>query len=990
MTPSSLNDLIDSIRLLLDGRPSSMAAEVVALEYARHCREVNERLGRIAPMLAGGGEIQALQLAEQPPRVLDVAVSLSFGGEAAWQEYCRDHGHEVAPLIDARTLEALMGVESKGVSSNHPLYKDYRTAVSSKDDAKAYELIRIITRLNPSDENAAREIKRLERKSLQAALAELRVALAAKNDDEVLAIMPRVEQSSEREVFEKLAEWQEAAVIRQRRRLEEALRRMPELMQKAEEELKSGNWRHAAVSHGEFSLLFDAHDPTGKATQMTGRSNSMSAQLAKHRAEAERVGRVNQLVAEMSLIADEAENRAVTPLGLTPDFAGPLLENLVRMWRQIEELRGEVPAGPRSRIDSARAQLSQTIERGRSARRSRMIATTAAAILVLLVAAGIGLLAFRASGHAKTLADLQSKQATSALSDLLQRVKEKESILLRFPSLSAAAANAGRWLETTSADLKTAEQELGRLEKTQSEQFAGLASPELHQRMEEAVAMVAKLPADLKATLELRLIVLRNEGERTLQKRQEAADRQAREAITQWTIVLSAVDFKTSASVAGTSIKESEAALTPFVSFASHKESLLRLPASTESGIQDLDSGLGKVRDQVRAVESALAELEGATDTESYRESLKTLASCRFKEAADAQLLLDSWPSDERVKAFLIFRNDLTALKAAENDLSPNFPLPDSATKLDREVIGELMKSETLNGLWEVSWQRTKGPVQNCLSKKELDRHGLHSWSGKVASYPRHSSSELKFVDTRFGEADGITVIVNRISPASGMMHKLQLPLLLDDTGTEYRSSILPLVDRVSNTTDASPLARAYVLSRLFKLIRGREQAWGLHYCPELINDIAAFTEVEIKCPIIENSWLLEEKPHYFKPWADYFSGRNARSISANLQKMKSAASSGIKNPVVLAGHVDSGGILKLRESRTRRLLLGISETKTGRQGPCLAGTMEAGSTTFVPSTQLAPLSPLLCIELPEADQIFLQSIHLPVTSPLPTATSNP
>lgn len=989
MIPSSLNDLVDSIRLLLDGRPSSMAAEVVALEYSRQCREVNERLGRIAPMLAGGGEIQALQLAEQPPRVLDVAVSLSFGGEAEWQEYCQDHGHEVAPLIDARTLEALLGVESKGVSSNHPLYKDYRSAVSSKDDAKAYELIRIITRLNPSDENATREIKRLERKSMQAALAELRTALAAKNDDEVLAMMPRVEQGGEREVYEKSGDWQEAVSIRQQHRREDALRRMPELMLRAEDEMKSGDWRHAAVSHGEFTLLFDVYGTSGEAADMSERAHAMGAQLAKHRAEAERVGRVNQLVAEMSLIADETENRAVTPLGITPEFASPLLENLVRMWRQIEELRGEIPAGPRSRIDSTRALLSQTIERGRSSRRTRMIAASAAIILVLLAAVGIGLLAFRASEHAKMLADLQAKKSSSALSDLLRRVKEKESLLLRFPSLSAAAADAGHWLDTAAADAKLAEQELGRLEKARNEQFAGLSSSELHERLEEVQAMVGKLPADMKDAFELRLAVLRNEGERTLLKRQEATDRQAREAIARWTAVLNEVDYKDSANVAHESIKDSEPAMSPFLALASYKDSLLRLPPSTESGIQDLEKDLEKVREQVEAVQDAMTDLEGATDTENYRDALNKLSVCSFQEAAAAQLLLDTWPEDDRVKAFLLFRNDLTALKAAENDISANTPVPESATKLDRDVLGELMKSETLNGLWEVVWKKGKDSPQRCLSKKELKRHGASSWSGTVASYPKHSSSELKFVDVQFSSTDDITVIVNRISPISAMMHNLQLSLLLDDTGTVYRTSILPLIDRVTNAKEASPLARAFVLSRLFKLIRGREQAWGLHYCPELISDIAAFDELEMKWPLIENSWLLEEKPGYYKPWEDYFAERDRRSFSDNLRKMKSAASSGVRNPISLAGWSDMNGTAKLQASRIPRLLLGIGDSKSENPGPCVAGIATPNSATFSSATPLLPLSPILCIEFSESDQNFLKSLHSPVTDPQPT-TSTP
>jgi uncharacterized protein YqiB (DUF1249 family) len=97
MSSTSHNDLIDSIRSLLDGRITSSPPEVVALEYARLCRDVNDRLSRIAPMLQEGGEIQALQIAEQPPRLLDLAFVLSFGSEVEWQEYCRAHGHEVAP-----------------------------------------------------------------------------------------------------------------------------------------------------------------------------------------------------------------------------------------------------------------------------------------------------------------------------------------------------------------------------------------------------------------------------------------------------------------------------------------------------------------------------------------------------------------------------------------------------------------------------------------------------------------------------------------------------------------------------------------------------------------------------------------------------------------------------------------------------------------------------------------------------------------------------
>jgi hypothetical protein len=989
MTPSSLHELIDSIRALLDGHPGSVVAEVVALEYAGRCREVNERLGRLAPMLAGGGEIQALQLAEQPPRVLDLAVALSFGGEVNWQEFCRNHGHEIAPLIDARTLEDLLGVVEKGISPNHPLYKDYRSAVSSRNDAKAFELIRIITRLNPGDENAAREIKRLERKALQAALAELRAALAAGNAGEVLALMSKVEQVGDLETYSVLPEWREAATLRQKQRREAAWARMPELLKAGETEMITGNWRYAAVSYSEYALLFETYGFAAGSPELSERAGVLEGQLTKHRNEAERISRVKRLLAEMLATADEVETRAVTAAGLTPEYAGPVAESLARDWRELVELRGEIPAGPGARIDATRARLSQTIERGRSSRRLRLAGAAVGVTLFLLLVAGIGLLALRASGHAKMLADLQAKQSTGPLADLLARVDQDESLLLKFPSLGVAAADARLWLETAAADLELTDQELSRLERGREENFAGVPSVELHARLEEVAAMASRLPPDKGKAVQSRLLVLANEGDRVLQGRRESLDGEARELLGHWASVLEAIDYQDSVVSAREAVEDSGTALAPFLALAGHKTSVLRLPASTEAGIEDLSNRLGKVSQQVAAVAEALAGLDAARSPDAYRSELAILADLNFREAQAARLLVDSWPDDERMKAFLIFRSDLTAMKAAENDSGIDLPLPVGATRLDREVLGALMKSETLNGLWEVAWKNGNGTMSRYLSRKELPRTTLSSWSGMLAPYPRHASSPLKFVELQFSNADAIKVEVNRLSPVSAMMEQLDLARLLDDTGTEFRSSVLPLVDRVTRAVDASPLARAYVLSRLHKMIRGREIAWGLHYCPEMIDDLRIFGEVEASHYVSENSWLLEEKPENYKPWEAYFAERTERAVSINLRKMKSAASSGLKNPVVLAGRIAADGAVMLPASRASRLLMGIGIDHSGFHGPCLVGIVAAGSEVLSPATPLLPFSPLLCIEIPEADQIFIQSIHASLQTAEAT-TSNP
>ncbi|MCX6879924.1 MAG: hypothetical protein NTW21_39895 [Verrucomicrobia bacterium] len=987
MNSVTLNNLIDSIRSLLAGRPANAAAELVAHEYAQQCRVVNERLVRIAPILDGGGEIQALQLAEQPPRVLDLAITLSFGGEAEWQEYCLDNGLEVAPLIDARTLEALQTIQQKGVSHNHPLYRDYRAAISSRNEAKAYELIRIITRLNPGDENAALEIKRLERKTLQAALTELRAAIAANQHDEVLAIMPRVEQAGAPMAYELLAEWQEAVSIRQRHRREEARRRMPELLLKAEEEMQSGNWRQAAVLHGEFSLLFEAHGAGSQALEMIERAKSMDACLATHRSEAERLTRVKQLVTQMLQSVEEVATRGEMPLGITPEFAGPVLDGLVRKWREVEHLQGEVPAASRARIEATRTRLAQAIERGRSSRRLRRIVVAGVGLLLLLVVVGLVTLNLRAAARARMLAELQHQESCAALRDLLDRVKDQEPLLLRFAGLSTAAADAGRWLETTDALAKLTEQELGRLEIARENNFAELASPALCAHWKEIGSMVAKLPADLKHSARARLSVLSSEVERTLQERQETADREAREAMEHWNGVLEATDFKESANATMEAIKDFANAIDPFLAQAKFEESVLRLPAGTAEEIRRLDSRCRKLREQAEGVAHTLATLEGAENPGAYREALKTLSEGGFKEASAARLVLEAWLKDDCVVAFLLYRNDLEMLKAerqaaANRAADPSasrldLPVPEEANKWDREVLDELRNSETLNGLWDLEVQRGNGPIQKFLSKGALQHFAQNeSWKGLAAEYPTNAGGgKIEFKNVNFNRSNEFKVKSNRLSPVAEMMKQLDLAAVLNNSGDRFSASIVPLVDQVTRAKDASPLARAYVLERLFTLIAGREPAWGLHLCPEWAKDFKAFSDLKLSWPFSDKAWLLQDKPKNFKPWEAYFAGRKG-TLSAFLRDMKDAADKVLGKPIMLAGRVDQDGKVILQKAKTSRLLIGIGETQPGVPGFCLAGIAEAHAVAFASPVALVPLSPLLCFDMPRSDQEFLKAVH--------------
>ena len=68
MKDHELKKLIEAIQSYLDGGVVAIPSEVVALEYARECQQINDRLAKIGEMIQSGGELEALQIAEELAR----------------------------------------------------------------------------------------------------------------------------------------------------------------------------------------------------------------------------------------------------------------------------------------------------------------------------------------------------------------------------------------------------------------------------------------------------------------------------------------------------------------------------------------------------------------------------------------------------------------------------------------------------------------------------------------------------------------------------------------------------------------------------------------------------------------------------------------------------------------------------------------------------------------------------------------------------------
>ena len=225
------------------GQPPSDAQAKLAQEYADLCRAANRRLEQCAVMIEAGQSLQALQLAETPPPLLDMITVLSFRQAAQWRAYCQAHQLPWNEPFYDKYIRQLNSAYGKGIASDHQFYRDYRRAVLKKDDVRALSILRVIARMNPADENTKAELKRVEEKLLRVKLEKLREVVAAGDSAARQAQLAQIEASGV-PVPSSHPLWQQAQVAR-----------CLELLRRAEALRQQDAWQDAEVLVDEIHAL---------------------------------------------------------------------------------------------------------------------------------------------------------------------------------------------------------------------------------------------------------------------------------------------------------------------------------------------------------------------------------------------------------------------------------------------------------------------------------------------------------------------------------------------------------------------------------------------------------------------------------------------------------------------------------------------------------------------------------------------------------------
>lgn len=250
--------LIARIRGQLELGTPDLEARSLAGEYAALCARARERLEQCATLIRSGNDHAAFQVAESEPDLLGLCAQLSFAESDRWNALCRERGLPAGFPLDAQHVLALEGLYGKEIGESHPLYRDYRDAIRSRDEDRALSVLRSIVRINPDDPNARSELTRLSAKFLRESLGKVAELFARRDEEGAVALMNRMERFGASELAGD-ARWDAALALRVAWLRAKASEQISRLVAEATEARAGGHWEACASAIGRARSLERDH-----------------------------------------------------------------------------------------------------------------------------------------------------------------------------------------------------------------------------------------------------------------------------------------------------------------------------------------------------------------------------------------------------------------------------------------------------------------------------------------------------------------------------------------------------------------------------------------------------------------------------------------------------------------------------------------------------------------------------------------------------------
>jgi hypothetical protein len=899
------------------GHPASDTQTAkLAQDYADLCRDANRRLEQCALMIDAGQFLQTLQLAETPPPLLDLITVLSFRQAAEWRAYCQ--GHQLPwtePFYD-KYVRLLNSTYNKGIAGDHPFYRDYRRAVMNNEDDRAISILRVIARLNPSDENTRQELKRLEEKLLRGKLDHLRQTLAKGDSDAAQAQLAQIETSG-LPIPSSHPVWQQAQVAR-----------CQQLLRRAEQLRQRDAWQDAEILIEEihsFATQYNVQMPAADADSWT----ALDSWTAEKRAAYAEDQDFQRAVSALEYEVQTTESRQAG--GARPGIkeAADLCNSLAAKWREAERFNRPLDAALTQRCEQSNGWLQQQIKTAGRKKRIFAIAITLLALGAIGAAIPLGMDWFRQRDFLRRLGTLESSR----------RVADTEALLAGIPPplqskapMAEGLAKARSFLEREKELKRTFDEDWSVLQRLAAGGFQ-TNSDQTGALRQQCGSAEDKLAPEFQPPAKSNLLAWDGQWQDFCNK--EISNRLARAEqmaaavrASQSNLISSNLDRagQIAAVLQGTNGYEVVHAALPGLQSAlaemePYKTNWAALDPNLQNRYLEASNQFALWKRIAEQWEQAQASLAGAQSLDDYLNSLDRVAQSPFARPAQR----DGAAEMDRLKlnqaAFLgelLLPNQrarwgtLTNLAGWRTNLVPETP-----TDEERVLCVKLKNDGNMQNVYAydlVAFPRTNNPFRShvVFVQGSIAPAGIGHNAGLVYD-PYTSPNAALFVRTSFDDLYYSDVRKRALLQECDAFDHLGLGELIDPNTGNYKKPILRLLDQLNRETNSSGEFRAVVSLELFALAGLRPEEWGMPWCPAAAQHLQALTNLGAT-DLKSGDWMAPSKLPLEEPLRKYFLRARGIPLENQARFLQQLVRETCRAGFSLAGYVDGDGRPVLRQ----------------------------------------------------------------------------
>jgi len=911
--------LIARIRGQLELGTPDLEARSLAGEYAALCARARERLEQCAALLRGGQEHAAFQVAESEPDLLGLCGQLSFAESERWHALCRERGLPTGFPLDDQQVLAVEGLYGKEIGENHPLYRDYRDAMRTRQEDRALTVLRSIVRINPNDPNARSELQRLSTKFLRESVGKVTALFAAGQREEAVALMKRMELFGTGAVAGDPA-WEAALQARLAWLRAKALEQIEQLVATAAEARAGDHWEACAAAVGRTRSLERDHQvnlPAPLAERLAALESWAGELATTAEAEAALRAALEALETEWRDLQQEAA-RGPSPASLVARLGG---------W-----LERAIPLGdrlPEGRVRDAR--MLRQLTRNRLSRRYTLM--TAGFVLAVLGAGAAVFLALRGEAAEReaherfATAELAAERGDpETAARLLEDVRAKHPELAEDPAQRQAE-------EALRARIAAQREQLGRLRAAagalEARRTSGLTLAGLTEARRLATAFIEEVgklgpagQAELRATLPEanKLLAEATRVEEAAAAELTNARRRLRQALGPTEQIAD--------------VAQSVAALDQLRALLDQRKA---------AGLKELDEAYAeadragsRLEDERKSLDAAKA-LATAPDLRAYLDALKD-ATDAAPEKSDlrqrGQTVLDRAEALRNLpRSALGPRLGAMWDGCATADPAGVFQ-PKDLGEAEARLLKQLTDDSVMRGLrkFSVVAQSAQGQrvvrsvyvvgelaqsrasfgdgIETRVEGKELTREGVlvdAVWSRREFVNGAKSGEELQ---------EGLIIPEVEYLRGLGRFH--------DPKSGQLAEPLLRTLDRVKRGAAPYLEVRAYQMQELFRLGGQRPEAWGLLYSPSAQRDAEQLRRITAN-NLGAFDFLHKEK------WADaqtelkvFFLPRPGPAYADEARFWRATLGTLRGHRLIFAGHVGRDGKPVLRDPLSQVALFGL------------------------------------------------------------------